>query len=200
MTDNQSSAGKLSPAIAWGIVAILLVIAVWFAYLQDNSQPGPPVSGGMPAPVVPQFPDLAGDLREAKSRCEGLGRAVRQMVREGRRDRAKLDEGRQLYTAAKADYDECIDYICTAMTRRFTDVDPDQIKKRMERTNDKMKSFTTWAYRQISPQARAFGPLGEALDHLDAFLAGMNKENEEAIRKVKVELEACRLVDWSALD
>src|SRR4051794_12470536 len=97
--EGEPMADQTNNKLLWVALALCLLVPVVFVIVvqvRKHNQVVSPIPGGPPAPVVPQLPDLAAELREAKSLCEADGRAAK-----GQRT-ADIATGQRLYTEAKA--------------------------------------------------------------------------------------------------
>jgi hypothetical protein len=195
MTDNRNSLVTLL------IFAALFGAGGWMIYQsQQANQVVRPLPDAAPAPVIPQLPDLAAELRKAKSLCEGLARQAKGMAAAGRLAPERLERGRRLYTDAKADFDDCIEYLCDGLSRRFNQADPQRVAERMAVANAKMNAFVQWADQHIPPEGNAGASLPDlAKELLLAWLNGVREANDRAVAQLQEALRACRMQDWGDL-
>jgi hypothetical protein len=169
----------------------------------DDTQIVPAIPGGTPAPVVPKLPDIVQYLRECKSLCEGRAEEVKANSRRRMRPRL-LARGERLYNDAKVQFDGCISYLQTALSRRFNDDDPAKILKSLNAASRKMDLFIGWydTPKETEGCCAAAGPgdwVGPTLDFISGWINGVRQENEAAINRIHDDLEACRFRDWNQL-
>src|SRR5438093_1402798 len=89
------------PTIGIGVVpwlALALIIALAVCQSQKQNQIVRPLPNGRPAPVVPQLPDLAANLSQAKSLCESRARSAQTAARNRRSLRREMGRGSKLYS------------------------------------------------------------------------------------------------------
>src|SRR6266849_4160114 len=179
MTNKGNGCGQ---QIIFGVAVAALLVLIYLGVRQNQFLPLP----GRKVSVVPQLPAIAAELRKAKSLCEGRAREAKAA---GKRrlqiSQRELQNGRQLYTNAKAEFDGCITYLCTAMDRKFIENDSAEIEKRMKQAGEKMAAFLKWwdgPHPRIGAES-SLGQIPELLVELVKFIKDADDKIREALKK-----------------
>jgi hypothetical protein len=183
-----------------GAIAAAVVAAIWSA--SCNQQIAPPIPGATPAPVVSDLPGIVEFLSRCRSQCEAHAKMAKQHVRGILHERV-LARGEQLYGKTKAEFDGCIDFLKSGLSRRFNDGDPPQIKQMLESARAQMSRFIGWydspkADEQCCAEA---GPdwVAPLTQIVTEWLKITSQQNEAAIKQLRDDLEGCRFRDWDIL-
>jgi hypothetical protein len=176
------------------LIGVLLVVGIWQWQEANNQIVHDP--NAKPAPVVPQLPDLVGEMAKAKSLCESRGQMVISLKKKvPLKDILKAE---RLYGDTKGEFDGSITFLQTGLDRRFMADDPKKIADKLKLANDKMAEYLTWV-DHIQNQAGGIDPLAAIIALLDNWMNASAKQNAEAIKGLKDSLEKCRLESWKKL-
>jgi hypothetical protein len=194
LSGNQIILGLISPMV----VGIVIAFALWNA--QKNNQIVRPIPTAPDAPVIPDLPDLIARLRTAKTLCEARGRYAIVFSRQHRRAKARLSDGQRLYDEASAEFNGCIDYLRSGLTRRFVDADSAKILRRLSDAERKVNRFVEWANSlesvKVEVKPVTFQTVSKILDQL---LNRIDEQNEQAIVQLRDDLNSCRMREWLEL-
>jgi hypothetical protein len=150
--------------------------------------------------------DVAGDLRKAKESCEAKARSAKQQWPKGLpNDPKAIEEGRDRYGLAKAEFDGCITAIKAGFETGFPDEDVKKLKTRLEAAHDAAERFAEWyaRMRTASNQQAGAGPplpsLKDLLPLLDTFAKEAAKRSAEEKANLRALFEESRFTPWEKL-
>ena len=193
-----------SPAAVVGLVLLFSFIGLILYQSQGNSlvRPFP----DHPHPVVPQLPRLADELAVAKTQAEERAKELIRAPGRGIRRQNNLQEGQRLYSAAKADYDGAVEYLCVALQTRFAGIEPRDVDARLGTARQKLSAFLQWnaqrARNDGHPIAAGAGDdiLKIGLHEISAWISGLQQADQKAIDRLIQQLRVLRLASWNDLD
>jgi hypothetical protein len=139
------------------------------------------------------------DLGSVKTASEAFVGQVKDMGRQGRISAQELDNGRELYTKAKAEFDGCIEFLCTTFDWQFNADNVINIEKRMKAAKITLFAFISWAEDQIRPKSSWQAGLARTLSHSDQWLMQVAEHNDKAIEIPKKELRQCKMRSWGEI-
>ncbi len=187
----QPKSTKPIAGLAMVLVAGMIVAA------QENNQFVRPLPGP-PAPVVPQLPTFLAELKAGKSLCHSNAQLLKRMARERHLSSREFDNSQRLYIAVKSKQSACLQFIRTAMVRRFMDDDLQPIQRLLRDAAEATLALQRWTDSKAG-RSGALGSLGNTSSDVLDWLNSISEQNEAAIQQITKQLDDCELPDWDAI-
>lgn len=193
-----------SPAAVLGLVLLFSFIGLMLYQSQGNALVRP--IPDRPLPIVPQLPRIADELAVAKSQAEERAKELIRAPGRGIRRQTNLQEGQRLYSAAKAEYDGAVEYMCVALQTRFAGIEPRHVDARLGTARQKLSAFLQWNAQRVRNDGHSIGAgavddiLKIGLREISAWISGLQQADQKAIDQLIQQLRSLRLASWNDLD
>jgi hypothetical protein len=143
------------------------------------------------------------DVVDAKLLCEQNARLVKKMAgSQPDKEKALLTKGEELYSKAKKSSDSCLDYLIGAIKRRFENLEPAELTKRMKEARASNVEFVNWSDNALKSPTEASGfagPWDLVLENYPNWFSKFHPitYGDDDLDQIVSNLETCRMKSWN---
>jgi hypothetical protein len=176
------------------VLLVAIVIVVVTNEANQNNQVVQPNPGNQPIPIQ-RMADIVSFLTSVKTCCENTATAAKRR----RLPSGSLGQGRKLYDRVDETSADLIAYLRTALSRRFNNGDGPAIQQKLVAVDEARDLFLRWGAKtqnEAGPsKCMAAAPVDIGKMLLE-WISDVRKQNDEAIKQLRDDLDRCRLDKW----
>jgi hypothetical protein len=143
------------------------------------------------------------DVEDGKLQCEQNARLIKKLAGSQRdKEKALLTKGEALYSTARKNSDECLDYLSANLKIRFEKLDIAELTKRMKESRDSTVVFLKWSDKELGQEESSIvGPWSEILESHPNWFEKFHPINydDASIEEILASLEKCRMKSWNEI-